>query len=170
MIKSFKHRGLKRLYERGDRRRSTPNYVGKVELILADLDASETLGHMRPFRGRFFAGTAQGRHSRESGHPVIPHTTGQTAWMPACAGMTAQIAWAREESAGKPHQYWAERKTYPYELVSVRCLPPWLSFLQGLAITPLLRACQFRSTPNPAGKWGRTWQAGEYTGKASLKM
>ena len=47
MIKSFKHRGLKRLYERGDRSRINPNYVGKVELILADLDASETLEHLR---------------------------------------------------------------------------------------------------------------------------
>ena len=47
MVKSFKHRGLKRLYERGDRSRINPNYVGKVELVLADLDASETLEHMR---------------------------------------------------------------------------------------------------------------------------
>ncbi len=47
MVKSFKHRGLKRLYERGDRRRINPNYVGKIELILADLGASETLEHMR---------------------------------------------------------------------------------------------------------------------------
>ena len=47
MIKNFKHRGLKRLYERGDRGRINPNYIGKVELILADLDASDTLAHMR---------------------------------------------------------------------------------------------------------------------------
>lgn len=47
MVRSFKHRGLRRLYERGDRSRISPNYVGKVELILADLDASETLEHMR---------------------------------------------------------------------------------------------------------------------------
>ena len=47
MVRSFKHRGLRRLYERGDRSRINPNYVGKVELILADLDASETLEHMR---------------------------------------------------------------------------------------------------------------------------
>ena len=47
MVKSFRHRGLKRLYERGDRSRINPHYVGKIELILADLDASETLEHMR---------------------------------------------------------------------------------------------------------------------------
>lgn len=47
MIKSFKHRGLRRLYERGDRSRINPNHVGKVELIIADLDAAETLEHMR---------------------------------------------------------------------------------------------------------------------------
>ncbi|MCY4387609.1 MAG: type II toxin-antitoxin system RelE/ParE family toxin [Desulfurellaceae bacterium] len=47
MVRNFKHLGLKRLYERGDRSRINPNYVGKIELILADLDASETLGHMR---------------------------------------------------------------------------------------------------------------------------
>ncbi len=38
---------MRRLYERGDRSRINPNYVGKIELILADLDASETLEHMR---------------------------------------------------------------------------------------------------------------------------
>ena len=47
MVRNFKHRGLRRLYERGDRSRINPNYVGKIELILADLDASEMLEHMR---------------------------------------------------------------------------------------------------------------------------
>jgi plasmid maintenance system killer protein len=37
MIVSFKHRGLKRLYLRGDRRRINPLYLEKIELILADL-------------------------------------------------------------------------------------------------------------------------------------
>jgi proteic killer suppression protein len=36
-----------RLYERGDRSKINPNYISKVELILADLDASATLEHMR---------------------------------------------------------------------------------------------------------------------------
>lgn len=47
MIKSFRHRGLKRLFERGDRSRINPNQVDKVELILADLDAASTVEHMR---------------------------------------------------------------------------------------------------------------------------
>ena len=44
---SFKHRGLKRLFEKGDRSKINPNQIDKIELILADLDASETIDHMR---------------------------------------------------------------------------------------------------------------------------
>ncbi len=47
MITSFKHRGLKRLFEKGDRSKINPNQIDKIELILADLDASETIDHMR---------------------------------------------------------------------------------------------------------------------------
>ena len=47
MIVSFKHRGLKRLYEKGDRRRINPLHLEKIELILADLDAAENILHMR---------------------------------------------------------------------------------------------------------------------------
>ena len=47
MIVGFQHRGLKRIYEKGDRSKINPNYVDKVELILADLDAAETIDHMR---------------------------------------------------------------------------------------------------------------------------
>ena len=47
MIRSFRHRGLKRLFERGDRSRVSANHVDKVELIVADLDAAGTLGHMQ---------------------------------------------------------------------------------------------------------------------------
>jgi proteic killer suppression protein len=47
MIRSFKHRSLKRLYERGDRSKINPQQVDKVELILADLDAAETIDEMR---------------------------------------------------------------------------------------------------------------------------
>jgi proteic killer suppression protein len=47
MIHSFKHRGLKRLYEKGDRSKINPFQVDKIELILADLDAAETLLHLR---------------------------------------------------------------------------------------------------------------------------
>ena len=42
MIVSFKHRGLKRLFERGDRSRIDADLINKVENILATLDAAET--------------------------------------------------------------------------------------------------------------------------------
>jgi proteic killer suppression protein len=38
MIESFRHRGLKRLYERGDRGQVQPAFVDKIERILARLD------------------------------------------------------------------------------------------------------------------------------------
>jgi len=47
MIESFKHRGLKRLYEKGDRSRIGPSQIAKVELILADLDAAGSIAHLR---------------------------------------------------------------------------------------------------------------------------
>ena len=47
MIENFKHRGLKRLYGKGDRSRINTNLVEKIELILADLDAAETIDHLR---------------------------------------------------------------------------------------------------------------------------
>ncbi len=42
MIKGFKHRGLKRLYERGDRGGIRPDLLGTVERILTALDAATT--------------------------------------------------------------------------------------------------------------------------------
>jgi proteic killer suppression protein len=42
MIKSFHHRGLQRLYERGDRSRINPTLVEKVETALGLLDVTET--------------------------------------------------------------------------------------------------------------------------------
>jgi toxin HigB-1 len=42
MIKSFRHRGLQRLYERGDRSRINPILVEKVETALGLLDVAET--------------------------------------------------------------------------------------------------------------------------------
>jgi proteic killer suppression protein len=41
MIRSFKHRGLKRLYERGDRSGIRPDLLGIVEDILARLDKAD---------------------------------------------------------------------------------------------------------------------------------
>lgn len=40
MIRSFQHRGLKRLYERGDRGGVRPDLVDTVERILTVLDAA----------------------------------------------------------------------------------------------------------------------------------
>ncbi|MFY9843803.1 MAG: type II toxin-antitoxin system RelE/ParE family toxin [Terriglobales bacterium] len=42
MIRSFKHRGLKRLYERGDRSGIRPDLIENVEDVLARLDKAET--------------------------------------------------------------------------------------------------------------------------------
>lgn len=47
MIRSFKHRGLKRLHEKGDRSKINPLYSKRIELILADLEAAKTIGHLR---------------------------------------------------------------------------------------------------------------------------
>lgn len=58
MIRSFKHRGLKRLFERGDRRHIRPDQVEKVENILAVLNRAkepEDMGlpgfHLHPLKG-----------------------------------------------------------------------------------------------------------------------
>jgi toxin HigB-1 len=42
MIRSFRHRGLKRLYERGDRSGIRPDLLETVERILAVLDTATT--------------------------------------------------------------------------------------------------------------------------------
>lgn len=41
MIVSFKHRGLKRLYERGDRSQINADHLNRIEDILARLDIAE---------------------------------------------------------------------------------------------------------------------------------
>jgi proteic killer suppression protein len=46
MIVSFRHRGLRRLFEEGDRRRLRPDHVGKIERILARLDEATEIGNM----------------------------------------------------------------------------------------------------------------------------
>ena len=38
MIRTFRHRGLKRLYERGDRSQLSGEYINRIEDILARLD------------------------------------------------------------------------------------------------------------------------------------
>ena len=46
MIVGFRHKGLKLLYEKGDRRRIPSTLVDKVERILARLDAAAGPGDM----------------------------------------------------------------------------------------------------------------------------
>ncbi len=42
MIRSFRHRGLRRLYERGDRRRLRADQANRIEDILARLDTANS--------------------------------------------------------------------------------------------------------------------------------
>lgn len=60
MIGSFRHKGLKLLYEKGDRRRVRADHVDKIERILARLDESTEPGNMNlpgyrlhPLKGEF---------------------------------------------------------------------------------------------------------------------
>ncbi len=46
MIAGFKHRGLRRLYERGDRSRVSPDLLSRIETILARLDVAEQVRDM----------------------------------------------------------------------------------------------------------------------------
>lgn len=43
MIENFRHRGLKRLYEQGDKSRLRPDIAHKAELYLSVLDSAEKL-------------------------------------------------------------------------------------------------------------------------------
>ncbi len=47
MIRSFQHRGLKRLYERGDRSLIRPDLQDRVEVMLAQLDVASSPEAMR---------------------------------------------------------------------------------------------------------------------------
>lgn len=47
MIRSFAHRGLKRLYERDDASGIRPDLLDKVRTILAQLDDAEIIDDMR---------------------------------------------------------------------------------------------------------------------------
>ncbi|MDE0096071.1 MAG: type II toxin-antitoxin system RelE/ParE family toxin [Gammaproteobacteria bacterium] len=40
MIRSFRHRGLRRLYEHGDASKVSPDLVNRITLALADLDVA----------------------------------------------------------------------------------------------------------------------------------
>ena len=43
MIENFRHRGLKRLFERGEKKQLRPDIADKAELYLSILDSAETL-------------------------------------------------------------------------------------------------------------------------------
>lgn len=46
MIKSIRHKGLKRFYDKGDPSRLQPNHVKKIRMILARLDGATELEAM----------------------------------------------------------------------------------------------------------------------------
>ena len=46
MILGFRHKGLERLFEKGDRRRVSPRIIARVERVLARLDVAADPGDM----------------------------------------------------------------------------------------------------------------------------
>ncbi|MBC8445386.1 MAG: type II toxin-antitoxin system mRNA interferase toxin, RelE/StbE family [Rhodospirillaceae bacterium] len=46
MIRSFRNKGLKQLFEKADRRKVQPAYADKIERILARLEEASVVGHM----------------------------------------------------------------------------------------------------------------------------
>jgi proteic killer suppression protein len=62
MIESFRHKGLKRLYEQDDRSKLPPDMVDRIAIILAALDAATTISAMdRPsFRLHRLKGNLRG--------------------------------------------------------------------------------------------------------------
>lgn len=46
MIRSFRHKGLKLLFEKGERRKVQPEHADKIERILARLDVAAGAGDM----------------------------------------------------------------------------------------------------------------------------
>ena len=65
MIASFRHRGLKRLYEQGDASGIRPDLLDKVRTILDHLDASQDAEGMRlpGFRLHALKGDLKGYHA-----------------------------------------------------------------------------------------------------------
>ena len=62
MIRSFRHRGLKRFYERGDRSLIPPDLHDRVEAMLAQLDVARSPEAMRlpPYRLHALKGARKG--------------------------------------------------------------------------------------------------------------
>ena len=48
MIRSFRHKGLKLLFEKGDRRKVQSDYADKIGRILARLEEASDIGNMDP--------------------------------------------------------------------------------------------------------------------------
>jgi len=46
MIRSFRHKGLRRLYESGDRKGLNADHIARIRDILARLDAAQTIDGM----------------------------------------------------------------------------------------------------------------------------
>ena len=46
MIRRFRHKGLKLLFEKGDRRKVQSDYADKIERILARLEEASEVGNM----------------------------------------------------------------------------------------------------------------------------
>jgi proteic killer suppression protein len=46
MIESFRHKGLRRLFEHGDPRALNPQHVDKIETILGLLDVAQSIDDM----------------------------------------------------------------------------------------------------------------------------
>ena len=46
MIKSFAHKGLKRLFEKGNRSGVQPQFANKIELVLDTLEQAQTIDDM----------------------------------------------------------------------------------------------------------------------------
>ena len=42
MIRSFRHKGLRQLYDKGDRRKILPDHADKIERVMARLDQAVT--------------------------------------------------------------------------------------------------------------------------------
>ena len=65
MILSFRHKGLKRLYENDDRRKLPPEMVPRIEEVLTFLDEATDLEHMnRPsFRLHPLKGKRKGEYA-----------------------------------------------------------------------------------------------------------
>lgn len=62
MIKSFRHKGLKRLYEAQDRRGVSPEHVARIENILGLLDTARTAQELNlpSFRLHLLTGDLRG--------------------------------------------------------------------------------------------------------------